>query len=212
VRTVERIVSGDTVVLEGTGPVRLLGVEVKKGPDGKPVDPSLVAELLRQLIEGKTVAVECDPETADTAFKSDDDLLLVYLVRDDGVLVNTELVARGGAFADLSRAYKRRNEMILAERDARWENRGVWGTAAKSPLAPMNPAQLPPVTIPVQPGAPVTGPAPAMKNAVLVTSDGRYHKSSCKLSQGGVPMGVEDARKKHYLACPACFVSQKLGT
>jgi endonuclease YncB( thermonuclease family) len=211
IHAVEKVISGEIVVLEGAGPVRLLGVDSQKSPDGKPLDPEVARALLQQLIGGKTVMAECDPETADTEFKSDDDLTLVYLVRDDGMLVNTELVGRGAAFADLSRSYGRRNEMILAERDARWANRGVWQMAANKGLTPVPPSATPPVMVPGRPPMDVGAPAPVLKNAVLVTSDGRFHRPSCKLSRGGIGMTIEDARAKHYLACPACFASQKLG-
>ena len=47
-------------------------------------------------------------------------------------------------------------------------------------------------------------------DSVLVTGDGRFHKQSCRLGKGGVPMSPGDARSKHYLACPTCFVSSKV--
>ena len=82
--------------------------------------------------------------------------------------------------------------------------------AASKALAPVAPTDLPPggkrgALEPIAPPQPVAG-----KNDVLVTSDGRYHKSSCKHGKGGIVMPVDEARSKRYLACPYCFVSPRV--
>ena len=212
VRAVEQVVSGEVVSLEGVGVVRLLGVDTILGPGDKPVDPQVSKSLLQQMLAEKQVAVICDPSTADTGFKDENGAYLVYLMLEDGVLVNTELLARGGAVADLSRPYGRKDELVRAERDARWNGRGVWsGAAATAKLAPLPPSDLgrgqsPLRPLPLQPEAPKA----AGKGDVLVTKDGRFHRSSCNLSKGGVVMSTEDAKGKNYLACPVCFASPRV--
>jgi endonuclease YncB( thermonuclease family) len=206
VHAVQEVVGASVVTLEGLGPVRLLGIEVENGPGGKPVDPDRARAVLQQIAAGKQVVVLCDPATADTAFKDDNGAWLVYLMRDDGVLVNTELLARGAAVADLDRPYARRDEFVRAERDARWNGRGLWETAVAAKPLPPSPLMPDPRRLPTD-----VAPAPTPgKNDVLVTKDGRFHRPSCKLSKGGVVMAAADARGKHYLACPVCFSSPRV--
>jgi endonuclease YncB( thermonuclease family) len=214
IRQVVRVLSGDTVELDETGPVRLLGVDTKLNPSAKPVDPTMARAILEQLVTGKTLDVRCDPETADTEFKSDEGMLLVYLMTADGVLVNTELIARGVAVADLTRTYERKDELMIAERDARFNGRGMWELVAKNATSPLPPSPtMPSVIVPMKPLQPgeVMAPKPAARSGdVLVTPDGRYHRQSCSLGKGGVPIATEEAQQKRYLACQACFVSSKV--
>jgi endonuclease YncB( thermonuclease family) len=208
--SVEQVLAPDVVSLDGLGPVRLLGVDPRTGPGDKPVDPTLGKALLQQIAAGKQVLVSCDPATADTGFKDENGTYLVYLMLDDGGLVNTELIARGAAVTDLNRPYARRDEFVRAERDARWSGRGLWEVASAKPLAPAAPSALTPDPRrpPLAPGA--AAPLAPGKNDVLVTKDGRFHRPSCTLSKGGVVMSIDDARAKHYLACPVCFSSPRV--
>lgn len=206
---VEKVISSTVVSIDGLGPVRLLGVDSAAGPGGKPVDPVVSEAVLRQLTVGEQVEVVCDPLTSDSGFKDDTGAFLVYLLRSDGTIVNAELIAKGVAVADLDRDYERREGFLRAEREARFEGRGIWEVAAVKPLTPLAPTDVPP-------GAKRGGPEPivpqpaAGKNDVLVTSDGRFHKSSCKQAKGGIVMSGDDARAKRYLACPLCFVSPRV--
>lgn len=206
--TVEKVIAPNIVVLSDLGPVHLLGIATTAGPDGKASDPDRAIALLQQIAVGKSVMVMCDPATADTEFKDENGVYLVYLMRDDGVIVNTELVARGGAVADLDHPATRRDEMVRAERDARWNNRGLWEVASAKPAGPVAPSTLLPD--PRRSPSDAGGSVAPGKNDVLVTKDGRFHRSSCPESKGGVVMSIEDARAKHYLACPRCFASPKV--
>jgi len=221
VRQVLKVISLDTVEIEGEGPVRLLGVDAHPAPNAKPTDAVTARLMLETLVLGKPFDVQCDPETADTEFRSEDGLLLVYLMSPDGILVNSELVARGGAVADLTREYGHKSELMIAERDARFAGRGMWEIAANKVTQPLPPSpNMPSVILPARPGAPGAGapadpvavkPAPRSGD-VLVTSDGRYHRQSCPLGKGGVPLALDEAQQKRYLACPSCFVSSKVKT
>jgi endonuclease YncB( thermonuclease family) len=217
VRQVLKVLSPDTVEIDEEGPVRLLGIDIRQTPGAKPTDQTASRAILESLVVGKSVDVQCDPETFDTDFRSEDGLLLVYLMSTDGILINTELVARGVAVADLSRTYTHKDELMIAERDARWNARGMWEVASKTATAPLPPSPgMPSVIVPakpLQPGEMAVAPKPAPKSGdVLVTSDGRYHRQSCTLGKNGVPLSADEARQKHYLACPSCFVSPKVST
>ena len=209
VRIVEEVVGGDVVVVEGVGVVRLLGVDTTVGPSGKPIDPNLAKATLQQVLAGRLVSVICDPATADTNFKDANGAWLAYLMMEDGVLANTELIARGTAVADLTRPYGRKDEIIMAERDARWNARGLWAETAKlEPVAPSDLGRVPGRPLPPLP-PPVEAPKPG-KDDALVTKDGRFHRPSCARGKGGVVMSGGDARGKNYLACPECFVSPRM--
>lgn len=206
---VEKVISSTVVSVDGLGPVRLLGVDSSNGPAGKPVDPVVAESVLRQLTSGQQVEVVCDPATSDTGFKDETGAYLVYLLRSDGTIVNVELVGMGVAVADLNRDYERRDGFLRAEREARFEGRGIWEVAAAKPLEPLPPSDMPPAgkKAGAEPIVPQQAPG---KNDVLVTTDGRFHKPSCKHAKGGIVMGADEARSKRYLACPYCFVSPRV--
>lgn len=210
--TVDKVLSTEVVSLDTLGPVRLLGVDPRGGPGGKPADPELGRAVLEQALLGKRVAVSCDPATADVGFKDENGAYLVYLMLEDGTLANTEVIMKGAAVADLDHPSAHRDEFVRAERDARFNSRGLWEVAsAKAPLSPVAPSALTPD--PRRPGAPGLAPAaPAApgKNDVLVTKDGRFHRPSCPDAKGGVVMSIDDARAKHYLADPRCFASTRM--
>ena len=209
--TVDKIIATDVVSLDGLGPVRLLGVDPRSGPNGKPADPELGKIVLEQVLTGKQVMVSCDPASADLGFKDENGAYLVYLMLDDGTLANTEVIAKGAAVADLDRPCGRRDEFVRAERDARFNNRGLWDVAsARAPLSPASPSSLTPDPRRPASGGLAPAPAPLGKNDVLVTKDGRFHRPTCPQGRGGVVMSVEDARSKHYLACPVCFASTRM--
>ncbi len=207
---VDKVISSDVVSLDTLGPVRLLGVDPRSGPSGKPIDPDLGKTVLEQALAGKTVLVSCDPATADVGFRDENGNYLVYLMLDDGTLANTEVIAKGAAVADLERPSSHRDEFVRAERDARFNNRGLWEIAAAKPsLAPLPPSNIAPDPRRPAAGAPVA-PQAIGKNDVIVTKDGRFHRPGCREAKGGVVMSIDDARAKHYLACPVCFSSPRV--
>ena len=209
--SVERVISGDVVVLEDIGPARLLGVDARLGPTGKPLDLDRSRSFLQTLVTGKKVTVEFDPATANSSFKDEIDLPLVYLTLDDGTFVNRELIARGIATVDLTAPSRRGRPH--SSRAGSTVGDGAFGRLLAPP--PQRATNTPPpVIIPPRPTrvpSPIEVPKPAPpKDAVLVTSDGRFHRQSCSLSKSGAAMSVQDARGKHYLACPSCFASSRV--
>src|SRR5689334_2901710 len=113
---VTKVPEGDTVIVDGIGKVRLLGITradepaLRVGPSG-PLpqprrDPSTPApaavsgrinlsrdhpsrELLRKLALGRTVRIEYDPLIGSTGDRG------AYLFLDDGTLLNAEMLKAG---------------------------------------------------------------------------------------------------------------------
>ena len=108
----------------------------------------------------------------------------------------------------------KRDDFVRAEREARWSVRGLWEIAVNTAVPA---SEIPSAAVPQSPGrrgiAPLSPLAPARPmtaNDVLVTADGRFHRPSCPLGKTGRPVTIEEARARHYLACPKCFVSAKV--
>jgi len=91
---VARVADGDTIVLEGVGVVRLLGIDAPQS-DIRPADCFAVAatdDVKRLLPEGRDVRY-VEGAVARDKFQR----LLAYVWTNDGKLVNQEIVARGDA-------------------------------------------------------------------------------------------------------------------
>jgi micrococcal nuclease len=133
---VVRVVDGDTLLLEATGPgplpdgvtrVRLLEVDAPESvaPD-RPVEcwgPE-AADALRALAQpGSELAVAADVEPTDRFGRA-----LLYAWTADDVLVNEALVRGGHAEAVLVGANDRHIDRLrAAERAAREDGAGLWG-------------------------------------------------------------------------------------
>lgn len=125
---VERVVDGDTLLLENGARVRLIGVDCPESvkPD-HPVEAwgPEAAEFTRRFIGGREVRLEFDDERVDKY-----DRFLAYVYVDDRML-NDALVRAGLARATLhynfSDAMKRRFREAQAE--AREAGSGMWSEA-----------------------------------------------------------------------------------
>lgn len=146
--TVTKVPSGDTVVISGTGKVRLLGVRSADVPalrfghrssqapqpnnDGHRPTPPLVSGVynlkreqpsrafLQKLILGRTVRVEYDPLVSSRGERG------AYLFRDDGLFVNAEMLRTGHARVDLTREFAHEAEFKRLEEEARHAGIGLW--------------------------------------------------------------------------------------
>lgn len=123
---VERVVDGDTLLLESGERVRLLGVDTPETV--KPNHPierlgREASSFTERLVEGKRVRLGFDKERRDRYGR-----LLAY-VYADGLFLNEELLRAGLSEAQLqypySNAMKRRFQR--AEEEARRAERGLWG-------------------------------------------------------------------------------------
>jgi micrococcal nuclease len=128
VRHVERVIDGDTIVLDGHVRVRLIGVDTPetKHPH-KPVEPlgPEATEFTRSLVDDRDVTLGFDRERRDRYGRV---LAYVYV---DGKLVNEEIIRAG--FSRAETRYKFDRAMALrfqrAEDEAREAGRGIWSLA-----------------------------------------------------------------------------------
>ncbi|MBU6363193.1 MAG: thermonuclease family protein [Acidobacteria bacterium] len=128
---VGRVVDGDTIVVEGVGTVRYIGIDTPElHHPRKPVErfAARAAQMNRDLVGGRTVRLVTDVEERDVHGR-----LLAY-VYVGGVMVNARLVALGAAEQfpyppnTLHRA-----EFARLERQAMRARRGQWGAAEGGP-------------------------------------------------------------------------------
>jgi len=135
-RRCERVVDGDTVILDGGERVRLIGVDTPESKrQGTPVQYfSLQASAFtRRLAEGKRVRLDYDRTRKDRHGRT-----LGYLWLENGTFVNFEIIRRGYGFAYTQFPFRYLDEFRLAERAAREEGAGLWA-APDSIGAPVGP-------------------------------------------------------------------------
>lgn len=89
---VERVVDGDTVVLRGLGPARLIGVDTPETHGGVECFGPAAAAFTTRSLRGRAVLVRAGVEPRDRYGRA-----LVYLRRPGTVLFNGELLRRGYA-------------------------------------------------------------------------------------------------------------------
>ena len=122
---VERVVDGDTLVIEGGARVRLIGVDTPetKHPS-KPVEPlgPEASEFTRLLVEGKTVRLDYDRNRQDKYGRV---LGYVYV---DGTFLNEELIRQGLSKAETQYSFSKlmKDRFLAAEQEARDNRRGLW--------------------------------------------------------------------------------------
>ena len=126
---VERVVDGDTFVLEGGERVRMLGVDtpetVKPNTPVQPMGPQASAYTHR-VLEGQVVRLGFDKERRDRYGR-----LLAYVYLGDR-MINEELIRKGYGRAQTQ--YPFSNEMKrrfrAAEAEAQADRLGIWGLPA----------------------------------------------------------------------------------
>ncbi len=90
---VERVVDGDTIIVEGVGRVRLIGVDTPETVHpNRPVEffGKDASAFAKRLLEGKRVRLEYDQERQDRYGRA-----LAYVYLADGTFVNAEIIRRG---------------------------------------------------------------------------------------------------------------------
>jgi endonuclease YncB( thermonuclease family) len=128
---VEEVVDGDTLRVRTAGSaeavtVRLIGIDSPERSHptlGKEFFSDEAASHLAALCLGKTVRMEKDAEETD---KYDRLLRYVYLPRQDGLLLNEEMLLAGMARAFTRFPFARKNAFLAAEARARREGAGLW--------------------------------------------------------------------------------------
>jgi micrococcal nuclease len=123
---VERVIDGDTIVLEGHVRVRLIGVDTPEVVHPhKPVEPlgPEASQFTRSLVEDRDVTLQFDRERRDRYGRV---LAYVYV---DGKLVNEEIIRAGFSRAQTRYKFDRTmaNRFLAAEAEAKEAGRGIWG-------------------------------------------------------------------------------------
>jgi micrococcal nuclease len=124
---VERVVDGDTIVVDGET-VRLIGVDTPESvKPGTPVEcfAKRATAFTKRLVEGRRVRLEADAEERDRYGR-----LLAYVHRRGGrpLFVNAELVRQGYAQPLTIPPNVRHADRFKAlAREARRAGRGLWG-------------------------------------------------------------------------------------
>lgn len=187
---ITRVVDGDTIIVEGVGRVRLIGVNTPESVDPRrPVEDFAkeAAAFTRRLAEGKRVRLDYDSARTDRY-----DRTLAYVFLEDGTFLNAEIIRQGYGFAYTAFPFRYLNEFRNLEREARENGRGLWGSnsnrpAARQPAPPTNPRSDPQTIV------------------VYVTKTGdRYHRDGCRyLARSQIPMPLAEAAKR-YIPCSVC--------
>ncbi len=137
---VQRVVDGDTFVLENGERVRMLGIDTpekfesskldrdaqRSGSDKKTIKKlgELSSQYTKKLIDGKRVVLVPEPNHED---KDKYGRLLRYVYLEDGTFVNKKIVEDGYANAYRRFELSKLDEFIKAEEEARENRRGLWG-------------------------------------------------------------------------------------
>ncbi len=122
---------GDTIIVDMDGnkeTIRFIGVDTPEVKDPrKPVQcfGKLASEFTKQLIGNNPVRLEADPTNTN---RDRYNRLLRYVYLPDGTLVNAEIIKQGYGFAYTSFPFTKKDEFRTLEKQAREENRGLWGS------------------------------------------------------------------------------------
>lgn len=118
---VERVIDGDTIIVEGGWRVRYIGIDAPEVYPEAEYYGKEAWQANRELVEGRLVRLEKDVSETDRYGR------LLRYVHVDGVLVNAELLRGGYAHA---RSYppdvKYQGSFGELERQAREAGRGLW--------------------------------------------------------------------------------------
>jgi micrococcal nuclease len=123
--TITRVIDGDTIVVEGTGTVRLIGVDTPETVDPRrPVQyfGKEASDFTKQLAAGKRVRLEFDQDRTDRYGRT---LAYVYLSAEN-LLLNAEIIRQGYGFAYTQFPFRMMEQFRALERDAREAGLGLW--------------------------------------------------------------------------------------
>ncbi len=128
---VRAVFDGDTIDVSTYGRVRLLGIdapEVSHGLDSSAPFGKEAREALASLVLHRWVRLEQEGARLDVYNRH-----LAYVVREDGLFVNAELVRRGLARVSARVVLARLADLKRAEAEAQAARRGMWGATPAIP-------------------------------------------------------------------------------
>lgn len=121
---VQRVVDGDTVILENLGRVRLIGVDTPETKDPrKPVQyfGKEASQFLTDLLSNRHVRVEYDQNKIDKFKRT-----LAYLYLEDGTFINAEIIKQGYGHAYTRFPFRHLEDFRKYEKQARKARVGLW--------------------------------------------------------------------------------------
>jgi micrococcal nuclease len=227
---VSRIIRGDTIEVDGVGPVRMIGIETL---DGREVYGSHAEQALaftEKTLLNQDVIIEYDQAFAASDNKDERGQTLAYVYTRDGALFNAELIKRGYAMVRSTESFRLIDEFRGYERDAMQAMRGVWGLDTSSPqtastrtpispgddkqrkVNPMMPSDIGPNLPAVSGQSGLSSTSLSSEPTVVVSSaDRMYHKSGCEyLGAKKQAIALSQARSGGYTACGRCYPSTTL--
>jgi len=130
VRTVTRVVDGDTLQLDGSERVRLIGVDTPETVHPrKPVQcfGTEASKFTKRLAQGQTVRLAFDQANAHVGHRDRYHRTLAYVYLSSGLLINREIIRQGYGHAYTYYPFRYLEDFRAAEREARQNSRGLWG-------------------------------------------------------------------------------------
>ena len=122
---VERVVDGDTIIVQGVGRVRLIGVDTPETVHPRrPVEcfGKEASAFAKRLLHEQRVRLEYDQERTDRYGRT-----LAYVHLPNGTFANAEIVRQGYGHAYTRFPFRYLDEFRQYEREARERERGLWG-------------------------------------------------------------------------------------
>ncbi|MFZ3072633.1 MAG: thermonuclease family protein [Thermodesulfobacteriota bacterium] len=120
----DRVIDGDTIVIEDNRKIRLIGVDTPETVHpNKPVEyfGKEASLFTKRMAEGKKVKIEYDWQKKDKYGRT-----LAYLYLEDGTFLNLEIIRQGYGFAYTKFPFKHLEIFRQAEKEARENRRGLW--------------------------------------------------------------------------------------
>jgi micrococcal nuclease len=131
---VTRVIDGDTLVVQGVGTVRLIGVDTPETVDPRrPVQyfGKEASEFTHRMAQGEVVRLEFDVERKDRYGRT-----LAYVYLRDATFLNAEIVKQGYGHAYTQFPFRHLDQFRVYESEAQEAERGLWaGKPAAAPLS-----------------------------------------------------------------------------
>ena len=125
-----RVIDGDTIVVEGIGTVRLIGVDTPETVDpDSPVEyyGKEASDFTRSIANRQMVTLGYDQDRIDRYGRT-----LAYVYLPDGTLLNAEIIRLGYGHAYTFFPFRLIEEFRALEREARAAGRGLWAPRGSS--------------------------------------------------------------------------------